>query len=212
MGLYRDRVLPHVIDAVCGSESTAEQRAKVVPLVSGRVLEVGMGSGRNLPFYDRDSVEAVWGIEPSDGMRRKAADAVEAAAAQGLRVELLDAGCEEIPLDDDSIDAVVFTYTLCSIDDWRAALGEVRRVLRPGGRLVFSEHGLAPDAPVAMWQHRLNPVWKRVAGGCNLDRPITDCFEEAGFRLVATHAEYRGAPKFATHTFWGVAESPALDG
>ncbi len=201
MGLYAERVLPHLIEAACGTGEVRRQRQRIVPLATGRVLEVGMGSGLNLPFYDRDRVELVWGLEPSPGMRRKARDAIEAT---DLDVRLLDAPGEDIPLDDDSVDSIVLTYVLCSIADWRTALDQMRRVLKPGGQVVFSEHGLAPDASVRRWQHRLNPVWNRLAGGCNLNRSVTDCLETSGFEIRSIDTEYRGVPKSASFTSWGV--------
>jgi len=156
----------------------------------------------NLPFYDPDEVEVIWGLEPSGGMRRLAAQRIEDS---GLDVRWLDLPGEEIPLDDDSIDTIVLTYTLCSIPDWRAALAQMRRVLAPDGRMVFSEHGEAPDASVRKWQRRLNPIWKTVAGGCHLDRPIDRCLEEAGFALDTIETEYRGSLRPASFTYWGVA-------
>jgi ubiquinone/menaquinone biosynthesis C-methylase UbiE len=201
MGLYAERVLPHVIHLACGTSGVREQRERVVPLATGRVLEVGLGSGLNLPFYDRDRVEFVWGLEPSAGMRRKARAAIEAT---DLEVRLIDLPGEEIPLDDDSVDSIVLTYTLCSIADWRSALEQMRRVLKPGGQMVFSEHGLAPDESVQRWQHRLNPIWNRLAGGCNLDRPIVGCLEASGFEMQRIDSEYRGVPKSAAYTSWGV--------
>ena len=201
MGLYAERVLPHVIHVACGSGEVREQRERVVPLADGRVLEVGMGSGLNLPFYDRERVELVWGLEPSAGMRRKAEPAV---AAADLDVRVLDAPGERIPLDDDSVDTAVLTYTLCSIADWHAALVEVRRVLAPGGKVVFSEHGLAPDESVRRQQRRLNPAWKVVAGGCHINRPIVDGLERTGFRIDRVDAGYRGRLRAAAYTTWGV--------
>lgn len=202
--MYRERVLPHVIHLACGTAGVREQRERVVPLATGRVLEVGMGSGLNLPFYDRDRVEFVWGLEPSAGMRRKAQSAI---GESDLDVRLLDLPGEQIPLDDDSVDTIVLTYTLCSIADWRTALHQMRRVLKPGGTIVFSEHGLAPDASVQRWQRRLNPVWNRLAGGCNLDRPIVGILEEAGFEIEQVESQYRGRPHAASFTSWGVCSA-----
>ncbi len=201
MGWYGEHVLPHLIQAACSSEGVSEMRERVVPLATGRVLEVGMGSGLNLPFYDRDRVELVWGLEPSAAMRTKAEPVIEES---GLDVRVLDEPGEEIPLDDDSVDSVVLTYTLCSIADWHAALAQMRRVLKPGGNIVFSEHGLAPDVAVQRWQRRLNPVWNTFAGGCHLNRPIVEGLESAGFEMVQVDGEYRGIPKAATFTTWGV--------
>lgn len=200
MGIYAERVLPHVINAACGTGEVRRQRERVVPLATGRVLEVGMGSGLNLPFYDRDRVELVWGLEPSAGMRRKAAPAVEAS---DLDVRMLDLPGEEIPLDDDTVDTVVLTYVLCTIADWRAALAQMRRVLRADGTVVFVEHGLAPDEAVRAWQHRINPAWNRLAGGCNLNRPIVDCLESSGFAIEHLDQAYRGRPKAASFVSWG---------
>jgi ubiquinone/menaquinone biosynthesis C-methylase UbiE len=201
VGVYAERVLPHLIHVACGTGEVTERRRQLVPLAEGRVLEVGMGSGLNLPFYDRDRVELVWGLEPSAGMRAKARPAVEAS---DLDVRMIDQPAEEIPLADASVDTVVLTYTLCSIAGWHRALDEMRRVLAPGGSVVFSEHGLAPDESVRAWQRRLNPVWKVLAGGCHLDRPIVDGFDEHGFRVDRVESEYRGRPHAASFMSWGV--------
>jgi len=200
MGVYSERILPHLIDGACGTSGVRELRERLVPSASGRVLEVGMGSGLNLPFYDRDQVEFVWGLEPSAGMRRKAEPAIEAS---DIDVRVLDLPGEEIPLDDASVDTVVLTYTLCSIAEWHLALDQMRRVLKPGGRVLFSEHGLAPDDAVQRWQRRLNPWWNRLAGGCNLDRPIVSGLVETGFRIDRVESGYRGRPHAASFVSWG---------
>jgi ubiquinone/menaquinone biosynthesis C-methylase UbiE len=202
MGIYDTYVLPHVINLACGSGDIAKQRRKVVPLATGRVLEVGMGPGLNLPFYDRSSVELVWGLEPSEGMRRKAAGAL---AATDLDVRWLDLPGEEIPLDDDSVDTVVLTYTLCSIAGWEQALGQMRRVLKPGGRLLFSEHGEAPDDSVRRWQHRIDPMWTRLAGGCHITRRIPDLIDQGGFRIDRLDEGYLPGPKIGAFHSWGGA-------
>lgn len=202
MGLYATHVLPHLVGVACGSDEIVRQRRKIVPLAQGRVLEVGMGPGLNLPFYDRSSVEFVWGLEPSDGMRRKASAAVEAT---DLDVRWLDLPGEEIPLDDRSVDTVVITYTLCSIADWQRALGQMRRVLKPGGHLLFSEHGEAPDEAVRRWQHRIDPVWARFAGGCHITRPIPKLIESSGFEFVELESAYLPGPKVSSYHSWGVA-------
>jgi ubiquinone/menaquinone biosynthesis C-methylase UbiE len=202
MGFYDTYVLPHLVAVACGSGDVAKQRRKVVPAATGRVLEVGMGPGLNLPFYDRSAVELVWGLEPSEGMRRKAAPAL---AATDLDVRWLDLPGEQIPLDDDSVDTVVLTYTLCSIADWEGALAQMRRVLKPGGRLLFSEHGEAPDESVRRWQHRVDPVWTRVAGGCHITRPIPTLIESAGFELIEVESIYLPGPKIASYHSSGVA-------
>lgn len=203
MGFYENRILPHLIDMGCGGPPIAKQREKVVPLAEGRILEVGMGSGLNLPFYDPSRVEKVWGLEPSEGMRRKAAPRVEQAP---FEVEWLGLPGEEIPLDDDSADTVLLTYTLCTIPDFRTALAQMRRVLKPGGRLLFSEHGAAPDPGTRKWQDRVNPLWKKIAGGCNLNRDIPGALEEAGFRVEQVETMYLpNTPRIAAFQYWGHA-------
>lgn len=203
MNVYADHVLPHLIHLACGTKPVSKQREKVVPAASGRVLEIGMGSGLNLPYYDRNRVERLWGLEPSDGMRRKAAKRLRRT---DIPVEWLDLPGEEIPLDDDSVDTVVLTYTLCSIPDWRSALGQMRRVLRPGGTLIFCEHGEAPDANVRKWQERIEPVWKALAGGCHLGRPIPLYLAESGFAIERMETAYIPGPRFASFNYWGTAK------
>jgi ubiquinone/menaquinone biosynthesis C-methylase UbiE len=203
LGFYDNYVLPHMIDLACGSKPILKQREKIVPSAEGRVLEVGMGSGINLPFYDPNRVEFVWGLEPSEGMRRKAAKRLAQAP---FEVKWLGLPGEEIPLDDDSADTVLLTYTLCTILDFRAALAQMKRVLKPGGRLLFSEHGAAPDASVRKWQDRINPVWKKIAGGCNVNREIPRALEEAGFKIAEIDTMYLpGSPKVAAFQYWGCA-------
>jgi ubiquinone/menaquinone biosynthesis C-methylase UbiE len=202
MALYRRFVLPRLIDIACGGDDTARQRQRIVPRARGRVLEVGMGPGLNLPWYDRDRVEVVWGLEPNDAMRTLAADRIEAS---GLDVRWLDQPGESIPLDDASVDTVVLTFTLCSVDDPHLALREMRRVLRSDGTLLFCEHGRAPDASVRQWQHRVEPVWKRVAGGCHLGRSIPQLVEHAGFRIDELDQGYQPGPRISGYQYWGSA-------
>ncbi len=203
MGFYENRILPIMIDKACAGPPVLKQREKVVPNAQGRVLEVGMGSGINLPFYDPSRIEFVWGLEPSEGMRRRAQKRLEAAP---FEVKLLDLPGEAIPLDDDSVDTVLLTYTLCTIADFRQALAQMRRVLKPGGKLLFCEHGEAPDESVQKWQRRINPLWKRIAGGCNLNRPIPRCLEEAGFKVENLETLYLpNTPRIAAFNYWGQA-------
>jgi ubiquinone/menaquinone biosynthesis C-methylase UbiE len=202
MGFYAERVLPHVINLACSTKPTRKQREKIVPLASGDVLEIGFGSGLNLPFYDRGQVRRIWGLEPSAGMRRKAAPR---AASSGLDVEFIDLPGEEIPLDPDSVDTVLVTYSLCTIPDAVAALEGMRRVLKPGGRLLYCEHGRAPDARVHRWQDRLNPGWSAVAGGCNLNRDIPGLIEAAGFRIKSDERMYIPGIRVLSYNYWGSA-------
>lgn len=206
MSVYDEYCLPHIINCVCGLKDTQRQRAKVVPLASGRVLEIGMGSGLNIPFYDPGKVDMVWGLEPSVGMRRKAARNVSNAP---FEVRWLELPSEEIPLDDDSADTILLTYTLCTIPGWEKALGQMRRVLKAGGRLIFCEHGLAPEAGVRKWQERMNPVWKKIGGGCHLNRPIPKLIENGGFAIETMQSDYLPGPKFANFQYWGSAVAAA---
>lgn len=204
MGFYEKYCLPRFLDWACGMDVIKAQREKVVPLAEGRVLEVGIGTGLNLPFYHPEKVEMIWGLEPSEGMRRRAQANL---ARTSLEVRWLDLPGEEIPLEKNSVDTILLTYTLCTIPDWSTALQQMRRVLKSGGKLIFCEHGLAPDEKVQRWQARVNPVWKKVAGGCNLNRPIPDYLEQAGFHITNLQTQYLpGAPKLASFNYWGTAE------
>lgn len=202
MGLYDRYVLPKLIHLACGSRPHMRQREKVVPRCSGRVLEIGVGSGLNFPYYDLDRIERVWGLEPSAGMRPLGA---RAAARAGVEVEFIDLPGEEIPLEDAVVDTVLTTYTLCSIHDLDAALGQMRRVLRPEGRLVFCEHGAAPDASVRRWQNRIEPIWKKLSGGCHLSREIPGLIERGGFKLEDVETMYLPGWRPGTFNYWGSA-------
>lgn len=178
------------------------QRAKVVPAASGRVLEIGFGSGLNLPFYDRAQVQRLWALEPTAEMSSLAR---EAATRAPYPVEFLRAPAEEIPLATATVDTVVITYTLCTIPDAAKALAQVVRVLRPDGCLLFCEHGLAPDEGIRKWQRRMNPLWKRVSGGCHLDRDVPALLRDGGFRLVESETLYLPGWKPASFNYWGRA-------
>jgi len=206
MSFYHEHILPHLIGFACGQPQIMKKRSQIVPLASGRVLEVGFGAGPNLSFYDPAKVSHLYALEPSEGMRRKAADAI---AACPVTVELIDLPGEEIPLEDGSIDTVVLTYTLCTIPDAVAALAQMHRVLKPGGKLLFSEHGGAPDADVAKWQRRIEPVWKPIAGGCHLTRHPDTLLQAAGFGIEQLEAMYLPkSPKFASFNYAGIAVRP----
>jgi ubiquinone/menaquinone biosynthesis C-methylase UbiE len=202
MGFYDRHILPHVINLACGVKPIRYQRQKVVPQAEGRVLEVGIGSGLNLPFYDVAKVEKLWGLEPAPEIRRMAE---KAAAGAPFPVEFIDLPGETIPLDDDSVDTVVITYTLCTIADAVRALHEMRRVLKPGGQLLFAEHGRAPDAAVQRWQDRLTPIWKRIGGGCHLNRDIPGLLEQGGFAVGRLETMYLPGPRPMTFNYWGAA-------
>ena len=201
--LYERYVFPWLISCACSAKPIAKQRAKVVPQASGRVLELGMGSGLNLPFYDPSKVSEVAAVEPSKELRDKAN---AAAATAGVKVALQDGRAEALPYDAASFDCVVCTFTLCSVQDPAASLAESRRVLKPGGRLLFCEHGLAPDPDVVKWQRRIEPFWTPFAGGCHLTRPVGKSIQAAGFHVTKLDTMYLpGAPRWAGWNEWGEA-------
>lgn len=202
MSFYEDRVLPRMINIACSSKPTRKQREKIVPRAYGDVLEIGIGGGLNLPFYDRENVRKIFGLEPSDGMRRSAAKNI---AASGLDVELIDLPGEQIPLDDNSVDSVLVTYTLCTIPDAVTALRGMRRVLKPNGRLFFCEHGKAPDDDVHKWQNRLNTGWRFFAGGCNMNRDIPALLRDGGFDIEDDNRMYIPGVRALSYNFWGAA-------
>ncbi|MDZ5620944.1 class I SAM-dependent methyltransferase [Nocardioides bizhenqiangii] len=202
MGFYRDHVVPRIVNAACGMKSGNPLRQRVCAGLEGEVIEIGFGSGLNVPFYPA-TVERVAAIEPADLGWKLAAKRV---AASPVPIERAGLDGQKLPFGDDSFDAAVSTWTLCTIPDAAAALSEVRRVLRPGGTLHFVEHGLAPDAGVARWQHRLEPMQKRIAGGCHLTRGIADLITNAGFTITEVDVFYEdGAPKFLAADTLGVA-------
>ena len=202
MSFYDKHLLPRLIDFACGLKRIQRERAALVPSAKGQVLEIGVGSGLNFPFYDPAQVEHLWALEPSPEMRSLAAPQ---AARTSFPTEFIGLSGEEIPLEAGSVDTVVTTYTLCTIPDAVRALREMRRVLRPGGHLLFLEHGAAPEAAVRKWQHRLTPVWKRIGGGCHLDRDIAALIAEAGFGIDRIDSFYLPGPRFLTFTFRGCA-------
>lgn len=205
-GLYDRYILPKLLTCACSSPPMMRQRAKVVPKASGQVLELGIGMGLNLGFYDTSQVERVIGVDPAAELR---ALALAAPRPANLEVAVEDGTAEALPFPNASFDTVVCTFTLCSVHTPAAALAEARRVLKPGGRLLFCEHGLAPDPGVAKWQRRVEPIWKRIAGGCHLTRPIGSAIAAAGFRLDWTETMYvPRTPRIAGWNEWGAALAP----
>ena len=203
MKWYDRHVLPYLMDFACGLPMVQAQRRLLVPQAQGRVLEVGMGTGRNLPFYDRQRVSFVVGVDPAMQMHRLAQRRSRQA---GIAVELMGLSAEHLPATDASFDTVVCTYTLCSIPDPLKALREMRRVLVPGGRLLFCEHGRAPDETVRRWQDRLQPLWGPLAGGCHLGRDVPALLEAAGFAATMQSA-YLAGPRPMTFHYWGHAQA-----
>ena len=198
---YERNVLPWLIDFACGMKSVSQQRMKVIPQARGRVLEIGLGTGLNLPFYDTGRVSELVGVEPSLTMHHLA---MKRSRAAGIPVELVGIGAERLPLADHVFETVVSTYTLCTIPDPVLALRELRRVLAPGGRLLFSEHGKAPDESVRRWQARIQPVWGKFSGGCHLGRDIPAILKEAGFD-AQVESMYIPGPRIASYHYWGMA-------
>jgi ubiquinone/menaquinone biosynthesis C-methylase UbiE len=195
MGFYTRHVIPWMLDLSMRQKVLRPFRDRVIGAAEGRELEIGIGSGLNLPLY-RGNVRSVIGLEPSSELLRMAGRKVTAAS---VPVEFLEGSAEAIPLEDDSVDTVVTTWTLCTIPDVDRALGEVRRVLRPDGLLLFVEHGRAPEPGMARWQDRLDPIWCRIAGGCHLNRQIDSLIGSAGFRFVKLETTRIPGPR--THTF-----------
>jgi ubiquinone/menaquinone biosynthesis C-methylase UbiE len=201
---YEQHVLPYLIDFACGIKPVRRQRRKVVPLAQGQVLEIGIGTGLNLEYYDKTRIEKIVGLDPGLEMHHLAQKRV---AKSGMTVELVGLSAEEIPFDASTFDTVVVTYTLCTIPDPVAALKEMRRVLKAGGRLIFCEHGLAPDPAVRRWQDRLTPLWSKIAGGCQLNRDIPALLQTAGFRCQYMETMYLPGPRPLTYNYWGTAHA-----
>lgn len=205
MGLYGEHVLPRIINAACGMKTNDPLRRRVCAGLEGDVVEIGFGSGLNVPFYP-DAVTQVAAVEPADAGWNLAAKRVKASPVAVRRAGL---DGQSLPLEDDSFDSAISTWTLCTIPDVATALQEVRRVLKPGATLHFVEHGLAPDESVRRWQHRFEPLQKRLFGGCHLTRPIVDLLSTAGFTIAELDVFYEdGAPKLVAADSLGVAVSP----
>jgi len=201
MGLYQKFFLPRLIDTAMRQKEVAVRRRELIPRASGAVLEIGIGSGLNLPFFP-GTITHLAGVDPSAELlsmaRRK-------LGGVSFPVELFCRSAEELLFDDGSFDTVVLTWTLCSIPHPVRALAEIKRVLKPDGRLLFIEHGLSADPKVQAWQHRLTPMWKRIGGGCHLNRKIDDLIRPAGFNIVELQTTYLPGPRAMTFTYQGIA-------
>ena len=200
MNFYEHYIVPRITNYLCGHKTFTEQRKKIVPLAKGHVLEIGFGSGLNLGFYDPARVRRVWGLDPSAAMWQ-----MTDTVGMPFEVEYIQASAESIPLDRASADTILVTYTLCSVPNIIEALKDMRRVLKPGGKLLFCEHGAAPDADVRRWQDRLNPVWSKLTGGCNLNRSIPTLLEQGGFKIQAVDTMFLPVWKPAAFNYWGSA-------
>lgn len=204
-GLWERYVVPPLISCACSSKPIMKQREKLVPKAEGIVLEVGCGSGTNFDLYDSGRVDVLHAIEPAEGMVTRA-EKKWAETERSIHCDIHTCGAESVPLDDHSVDTAVVTFVLCTIPDWQAALTELRRVLKPSGKVLFSEHGLAPDAGVAKWQRRIEPIWKRMAGGCHLTRDTKGMLESEGFEIEVYETMYLpNTPKVAGFAAWGSA-------
>jgi ubiquinone/menaquinone biosynthesis C-methylase UbiE len=199
MGVYQEHVLPHLVNLAMRNRQLAPYRERIIRLAEGRVLEIGVGSGLNLPIYTERATE-ILGLDPHPRLLAMASE-----KARSIRSKLIEGSAESIPLDDASVDTVVSTWSLCSIRDVRGALSEIHRVLKPDGQLLFVEHGLATENSVQKWQNRLTPIWKRLVGGCHLNRPISSLIEDAGFHIVQVQTGYMPGPKPMTFMYEGSA-------
>ena len=204
MSFYNKYILPKVLNCACASKPINYQRDKIVPLAEGVVLDIGIGSGLNIPFYNKTKIKQLYGLDPS----KELLDIAKPIAKENqMKIEFLQCSAENIPLPDKSIDTVLITYTMCTIPDVALSNSEIMRVLKDDGKLLFCEHGLAPDKNIAKWQKRINPLWGKIAGGCNLNRDIPKLITSSGFKISNMEEMYLpSTPKFAGYNYWGVAK------
>ena len=204
MGLYDKYILPKFLNCACGSKPINYQRQKVVPLAKGKVLDIGIGSGLNIPFYNSDKIDKVIGIDPSHELIELAKELANDSKAS---IELVIGSAESIPYPDNFFDTVLVTYTMCTIPNVAIANKEMWRVLKEDGRLIFSEHGLAPDKKISKWQNRIDPFWGKIAGGCHLNRDIQKLITDAGFSFESLDKMYiPSTPKFVGYNYWGIGK------
>ena len=201
MGWYDRKIVPKLIEAGCSQKLLMKLRARYVPMAKGKVLEIGVGTGLNLSYYNKDEVELT-ALDPAAELTGRAANRAEEL---DLPVEMLGVSGESIPAEDQTFDSLVCTWTLCSIPNVQSALSEMYRVVKPGGQFLFIEHGAAPDANIAKWQRRIEPLWKPLTGGCHLTRKADDLIQEAGFHLNELESGYLPGPKVASFMTHGIA-------
>ena len=202
MGLYYKYILPKIVDWTCKQKPNMLQREKVIPLATGKVLEIGVGSGLNLPLYNYEKVDHLFAIDPSKEMWRE--NIVDTMSLK-FDFEFEEASAENIPADNHSFDTVVTTYTLCTIPNTDKALGEIRRVLKENGKLIFCEHGIAPEKAMQKWQSIINPFWRLLGGGCNLNRDIPTIITNHGFKMIKMETGYIPGWKPGSFNYWGTA-------
>lgn len=203
MSFYNKRILPKLVNFACSLGPMMKQRKKVVPLAIGNVLEIGIGSGLNLPYYEKAQVKSLIGIDPSK--ETWALNEIKSNQL-GFDFQYIQTGAENLPINNRSLDTIVITYTLCTIPNTIAALQEIKRVLKPNGQVLFVEHGKSPDKAVAKWQNRINPLWKKIGGGCHLNRDIPKIFEDNGFKINDLQTMYLPGWKPANFNYWGMAK------
>ena len=204
MSFYEKYILPRFLNCACASEPITYQRKKVVPLAEGKILEVGIGSGLNLPFYNKSKIEEIWGIDPSEELN---AMAKKVAIKEDINVNFITSSAEDIPFPNDYFDTVLITYTMCTIPSVLQANKEIRRVLKHNGKMIFCEHGVSPDENIKKWQKRLNSIWGKIAGGCNIDRNIPMLIKSSGFKIVEMDEMYLPkTPRIAGYNYWGYAK------
>ena len=200
---YEKYLLPKLLDCCCSTKPINYQRKKIVPNASGNILEIGIGSGLNLPFYEKSKINNLYGIDPSSELCNMAK---KTASDNEIDVNLLINGAEEIELPKDSIDTVVMTYTLCTIPNPMDALKEIKRVMKNDAKMLFCEHGTAPDKNITKWQNRINPIWGKLFGGCNINRDIPNILKENGFKINTLDQMYLpSTPKIVGYNYWGEA-------
>jgi len=204
MGIYNKYILPKVIDWTCKQRPNMKQRQKIVPAAYGNVLEIGIGSGLNLSFYNNEKVKRIVGIDPSSEIWSENYIDVRKLP---FEFQFIQAVAEHLPIDNNTFDSVVVTYSLCTIPELSLAFDEIRRVLKDNGKLIFCEHGKAPDKSIERWQNLLNPIWKQFSGGCNLNRDIPSLIQNNGFRIDQLETMYIPGWKPATFNYWGKASN-----
>ena len=205
MSFYEKKILPKVLDLLCGSSPINYQRRKVVPQVSGNVLEIGIGSGLNLPHYKASNISKITALDPAEELTDIAKRRI---SELDLNIDVLNCGAEEIPLESKSFDSILVTYTLCSIENLDDSMKEIRRVIKDDGTLFFCEHGIAPDLKTKKWQNRINPIWKKLMGGCNINRDIPEIISNSELEIVALATMFLpGTPRIAGFNYWGTART-----
>jgi ubiquinone/menaquinone biosynthesis C-methylase UbiE len=203
VNFYEKYILPHLLNCTCNQKPFVHQRRKVVPLAKGNILEIGIGSGLNIPFYEAEGIDKIWGIDPSEELIAMAKNQVKDDTPD---IEFIISKAEEIDFEDDFFDTILMTYTMCTISNLSEAFTELKRVIKPTGKLIFCEHGMAPDENVIKWQNRINTFWPKISGGCNINKEIPSIIESSGFSISDLENMYLPkTPKVLGFNYWGTA-------